>query len=110
MGLLDLLAEEVTIQTATAGDDDRYGNPTTEYTDSETYRARLEQVDASELLARGDTQVTEWRLFLPGDAVISSQSRVTHPDEGTFEVVGEPAKQKTPRGVHHVEARLRRVT
>lgn len=101
------LTETFTPMRQTSGVEDRYGNATDTYVDGAPLPCRLEQVDAQE---RENAQVTEWRLFLPGDADLEGVDRGRHDTEGEFAVIGEPAKRRTPRGVHHQEARLRRFT
>ena len=55
-----------------------------------------------------DTVVADWRVFLPSDATISPFDRI-EADGKTFEVWGDPVEQRSPRGVHHLEVRLKRV-
>lgn len=101
-----LLTQTVTVTTRTTGAVDDYGNPTESWGNPVEYRARLEHSDSAE--AQGDQLVVTSRylLILPADATISAGSRVEDEDGNTFEVDGPPIKQRTPRGVHHIEARL----
>ncbi len=64
---------------------------------------RLEQLEASR--GRG---ASIWRLFLLPDIAIGPTDRVVVDGE-SFEVDGRPDVLATPRGPHHIEARLRRV-
>lgn len=104
--LFGLLTQTVTVQTRSTGAVDDYGNPTESWSAGTEYRARLEHSDSTE--AQGDQLVVTSRylLILPADAVIGAGDRVEDEDGNTFEVDGPPIKQRTPRGVHHVEARL----
>lgn len=104
-----LLTETVTVLIYGTTGEDRYGNPIVGHTAGGIYPARLEQLEASEWTTRETTQVTEWRLFLPDGATIGGNDRVEHAVEGVFEVVGEPARRTAVHGIHHIEARLRRI-
>jgi hypothetical protein len=83
-----------------------------------SHRCRLEQVEASkgrtsgaqgETFSRGTDQVASiWRLFLLPDASIEASDLVTVGSDN-FEVDGRPAVGRSPRGPHHIEARLRLV-
>jgi head-tail adaptor len=91
----------------------RYANTTDAYGDTVlgaesrvTYRARLEQLHADELIRDRDTVITDWRVFLPAAADVTAYDRI----EGRghlFEVVGLPNQHQTPRGPHHLEVLLR---
>lgn len=105
MSLRSLLTQTVTVQTHTAGADDVFGNQADTFPSSRTYRARLEQTAEDEQVVDRDTLRTDWLLILPPEAQISGRDRVVA-DGVTFEVVGPPAVQRTPRGPHHIEARL----
>jgi hypothetical protein len=101
-----LLTQTVTVTTRATGAADVYGNPAETWGSPVEYRARLEQQDGVE--TQGDQLVTTSRylLVLPAEAVLTAGDRVTDEDGNTFEVDGPPIKQRTPRGVHHIEARL----
>jgi head-tail adaptor len=101
-----LLTQTVTVTTRTTGVADDYGNVAESWGSPVEYRARLEQQDGVE--TQGDQLVVTSRflLILPASAVITAGDRVTDEDGNTFEVDGPPIKQRTPRGVHHIEARL----
>jgi hypothetical protein len=104
--LTTMLTQLVTVTTRTTGAVDDYGNPTSSWGAPVTYRARLEHNDSLE--SNGDQLVvaTRYRLILPPSAVIGAGDRVTDEDGITYEVDGPPLKQRTPRGVHHIDARL----
>lgn len=107
MSLEGLLSETATI-IRYAATTDVYGNtvPGTEVRTD--YRARLEQLRTEEVVRDRDTVITDWRVFLPADADITSYDRVQARGH-LFEVVGLPAQQHSPRGVHHLEVQLRYV-
>jgi head-tail adaptor len=106
VSLASLLTQTVTVQTRSTGVADDYGNLAQTWSVGTDYDARLEQQDGTE--AAGDQLVvtSNYLLILPADAVISAGDRVTDEDGNTYEVIGPPVKQRTPRGVHHIEARL----
>ena len=109
MSLAGLLGELVTVFSPQFDAVDAYGNPQPGTETSVTYRARLEQTATDENLANRDTITADWRAFLPAGAVVGPFDRVESAGR-RFEVVGDPAEQRAPRGVHHVEVNLRRVT
>lgn len=111
MSLTSLLSELVTHEAIGDGTADRYGVPAeVVITSTPNVPARLEQLDATEVSIGEDTVVADWRIFLEPtftfsvrphrDRFIDSAGRV-------FEVIGAPHLQRTPRGGHHFEARLR---
>lgn len=104
--LNQLLTQTVTVTTRTVGAVDEYGNPAETWANPVDYHARLEHSDSVE--SNGDQLVVTSRylLVLPADAVVGAGDRVTDEDGTVYEVDGPPIKQRTPRGVHHVEARL----
>lgn len=85
---------------------DEYGNPVEVESAPVLYQGYLEQTTAVEVTTDRDTQKADWLLVLPEGAVIDGTDRV-QVDGQVFEVVGPPARVHTPRGEHHVEARLR---
>jgi hypothetical protein len=109
VSLQSLLAESATIYHPQFDAVDAYGNPQPGIETSEVYPVRLEQLSTDELVRDRDTVVADWRMFLPAGAEIGPFDRVES-DGRTFEVWGDPIEQRTPRGVHHQEIKLRRVT
>lgn len=72
-------------------------------------RGRLAQRSGSEDHGPGRAaEISEWRLYLPVDVVISAACRVVH-DGRTFEVIGPPYLPTVARGVGHQELTLRLV-
>ncbi len=111
MSLASLLAELVTIQTTGPSGTDRYNQPIVGVTvTTNNVPARLEQTVSAEVTVGESTVVSDWKIFLLPGAVISSGSRIVDAAARTFEVVGAPSIERTPRGPHHIEARLRFVT
>lgn len=108
MSLGALLTETATVYTPTFNAIDAYGNPQPGTETSVSYPARLEALSSEETVRDRDTTVATWRMFLPANAVIRFTDRVVS-DGKAFEVVGDPIEQRTPRGTHHLEVRMRRV-
>ena len=109
MSYRGLLTQTVTVVRRNAGAEDRYGNATDEWAAGVEHPARLTQVAGSEATAGRDAQISDWKLYLEADVEIDGSDRVVDEDGRTFEVVGPPTVARTPRGVHHVEARLRHI-
>lgn len=106
MSFRRLLSQTVTIVRASTVNDP-YGTPVKDWTTvtRTAYPARLEQTLAQEITTDRDTVTSDWRLFLEASAVIGPYDRV-EADGKTLEVVGSPSVEHTPRGPHHIEARL----
>lgn len=109
MALLDMLSQTATVFTAGVATTDSEGNVTDTFSAGTDYPARLEQTDSTEVTTGRTVVTSDWKLFLPATATVSALDRV-EVDGVTFEVVGAPATHHTPRGAHHVTARLRLVT
>lgn len=112
MTVAGLLSQTATVHVRDeSGGDDMFGSDRPVWTAGATYPCRLEPLGTpEEVTVGGDVQTAEWRLYLPAAAHgnLSGYDRVTVAGEApTFEVVGTPGAQRSPRGVHHVEARLR---
>jgi head-tail adaptor len=110
VSLARLLARTVTIKRA-GSTTDRYGasvkNWNTATTTATTgWLSQASSVEVNDLGREG--QESLWTLVLPVDTDILGGDRVTI--EGTtYEVDGPPNRAWTPRGEHHVEARLKLV-
>lgn len=103
-----MLSELGTLQTIGSSTTDRYNQPILGVTVTTTdVPYRLEQTESTEVTIGEATVVSDWKLFLLPDAVVSHSSRFIDAAARTFEVVGAPNIQSTPRGPHHIEARLR---
>lgn len=110
MSLGKLAKRPVTYHRHSTSGTDAYGNPQDTWTaDPTTTDVWLEQTQATEVTANENTQTSDWLLIDPDpDAGLSGRDRVVV-DGDMFEVVGPPHVVYTPRGPHHVEARLKHV-
>lgn len=109
MSLKRLFSQTATVVSTPFGPEtDDYGNVVPGAESRVEYPARLEETGSTEVTLDRDTVTSDWRVFLPPEAAISAYDRV-EVDGEMYEVVGRPARLRTPRGVHHVEARLRAV-
>lgn len=109
MSLMSLLTETLWILPYTQGAEDEYGDPTADYNDAVMVRGRLEQSRATEETLDRDTPISDWILYVPAGTAVDAFDRVQDVDGRVFEVVGTPAPQRSPRGPHHIEVRLRNV-
>lgn len=108
MSLDTLLGLTVTVTRRVESTEDEYGSPTLVDSSAVDYRARLEPTGSVEQLVGQDRVVSDFALYLPADAAIGHLDHVGI--EGVdYEVVGEPAIQRSPRGPHHIVAALRRI-
>lgn len=110
MSFAALLGQEVTIVRAAASVD-RYNDVSADWSSATrtVVHGRLQQTDTVEVAVGRDTVIADWVLFLPAGTDVLPSDRV-EVDGATFEVVGLPNVAHTPRGPHHVEARLRSIT
>lgn len=107
MTLAGLLSQDVDLLAYDGTATDAWGNETPSYVVDANgpYRGRVEHTDSQEIAYAGETVVTDWQVFLDASAPITAQHRVREGGR-TFRVIGEPASQRSPRGVHHITARL----
>jgi hypothetical protein len=103
-----LLIQVATITNRTTSGVDEYHNPEEVDSGATDVPCLLQQLRAEEIIAGEDRRITDQRLFLLPDVEIDSQSKVTV-DDIDYEVVGEPAVLKTPRGPNHLECIVRRI-
>lgn len=68
--------------------------------------ARLEQLATEELVIDRDTVVANWRVFLLPGTDVTAYDKVEARGL-TFDVVGFPNQQRSPRGSHHLEVLLK---
>jgi hypothetical protein len=108
VSLASLLGQTATVTRRVEGIEDEYGSPVLADSMATDYRARLEPTGSVEQLVGQDRVVTDFALYLPADAAISHLDHVSI-DGTDYEVVGEPARQSSPRGPHHIVAALRRI-
>lgn len=104
-----LLSDTVTVVHVTYDAVDAYGDAQAGTTTSETVRARLEALSSDELVRDREVIVADWRVFLPADVTIGPFDQI-EAAEKTFDVWGDPIRRHSPRGTHHQEIRLRRVS
>src|SRR5205809_758720 len=107
MTLATLLRQTVTVIHREPGEPDETSDRPLEEVDRADYPAWLEQTKGDELTEDRQTEVSDWLLILEPDADISAVDLVVDEDGQVFEVVAPPAGARTPRGVHHLEARCR---
>ena len=69
---------------------------------------RLEMTDSQEVTFGGQTEVSNWRWFTEDSAIDAEHQLLI--DGSTYEVLGKPAPEVSPRGTHHHVARLRFVS
>jgi hypothetical protein len=109
VSLAALLTQTVTVRTIAAGAPDRYGVPGETVTLETEVQARVEQTDSLEISVGELTIVSDWRAYFEADVVLAHRDQIVDAYGRTFEVVGAPDIEETPRGPHHVKARLRYV-
>ena len=109
MSLATLLTQTATVVHVAYDAVDEYGNIEAGTTSSESVAARLEALSSEELVRDRDTIVADWRIFLPATVTVGPFDQI-QADGKTFDVWGDPIVQRAPRGAHHQEIRLRRVT
>lgn len=108
MSLANLLVHDVTIRrpgTTT----DRYGANVKDWsaatdTDVDGWLAQTSAAEVNDLGREGER--SDWTLYVPAGTDIEAGDRVIWGGT-TFEVDGPPNRAWTPRGEHHVEARLK---
>lgn len=108
-GLLTQTVTVIRLSTVEWGSDEE-GTPTlVTPAIEESYPGLIQQQDTTEIRIGPDTFISDHRLFLDRDALISGFDRVSEGGR-VFEVIGEPDILRTPRGIHHIEAQLRQIT
>lgn len=106
-----VLPQRATILRAQDGPVDDYGTPTRVWAaDPRPRPCALQPTTlvraSSEETVGSDAQSSAWQIVLPADVQLAGVDRV-EVDGVTYEVDGPPLVVRTPRGPHHVEARLR---
>lgn len=109
MSLAQLLSDTVTVVHVAYDAADAYGDVQAGSTTSETVGGRLEALSSDELVRDREVIVADWRVFLPADVSVGPFDQIQAAGK-TFDVWGDPIRRHTPRGTHHQEVRLRRVT
>lgn len=106
MSITRFLVHDVTIVRA-AGVEDDYGNQAKDWaaaTRTPT-KAWVVQTGALEDRQHREAQLGQWFAYFPAGVDVTGRDRVEWGDR-TFEVAGPPTTANTPRGPHHIEARL----
>lgn len=112
MSLETLLATNTVTIVRPGTDVTRYKHTANDFTDEETETETtgwFSQTSTTETVDGRDVTTTSYRLSLAADEVITAADKVTV-DGVTYEVDGDPHHAQTPRGAHHIECVLRRVT
>lgn len=104
-----MLTQTATIVHHAPAGSDAEGNPTFATATTTTYPALLQQRDSVELVDGELRTITNLFLFLPAAAAGETFTDEVLLDGLRYQVVGQPDVLRTPRGVHHVETRLRRI-
>lgn len=107
MSLATLLSRDVMILTGTATTD-RYNDTVLDWSapTSRSAKAWFAQQDTSDDHEHRNAKITEGTVTFEVSAALAADERVVI-DDTTYEVVGTPNVARTPRGPHHIEARLR---
>jgi hypothetical protein len=111
MTLTSMMVHDVTVVHA-ATTTDAYGDQAKDWAAASRTATRgwVSQTSGSEVLDGREAQVSDWVVFLPARSHgRSGGDRIEWADlpAVTFEVDGPPNPARTPRGPHHIEARLR---
>lgn len=104
-----MLIDTVTLVTPGTETADAEGNPVEATPSTQDYRGWLQQKESVEVVGARTVVTSKPFLFLEPDAPLTSANRV-RVNGSTYEVDGEPNLLRTPRGPHHWEADLLRVT
>lgn len=109
MSLQRMLCQQVTILTPAAATD-RYGNVAADWSNASSRQvmAWVNQTGSTEDLINRDSTTTVGICYLPPGDPIAATDRI-QVNGRTFQVDGQPNTADTPRGVHHIEVRLRDV-
>lgn len=107
MSLARLMVHDVTVVHA-ATTNDEYGTPQKNWATATRVETKgwITQVRSDEVTPDRETQTADWVAFLPLETDVDGFDRLEW-GSLTYEVDGPPLRAWTPRGEHHVEARLR---
>ncbi len=108
MSIARLLTQTATVTRTPSSTADSEGNWAPGTQTATTYACRLQDGESIETFEGANRIVADALLFLPASASINGRDEVTV-DAKRYQVVGRPAEMRTPRGIHHIEARLQRV-
>lgn len=109
MSFAGLLTQTAVVVHHPSAGADAEGNPTFATPTTTTYPCLLQQVDSSEIVEGERRATTSLVLFLPAAAAGATFEDGVSVDGLPYQVEGQPDVLRTPRGVHHVEAKVRRV-
>lgn len=108
MSLIARLSQPVTVRTISDGAVDDYGVPTDVVTATTEMDLAIQQTDAVEITVGEQTVISEWVAYGDDPALaLTARDQIVDAAGTVFEVVGRPYRPRTPRGAHHLEARLR---
>jgi len=113
-----LLTQTATIVGHPPTGSDAEGNPTFGTATTTVYPCLLQQIQGrgasntgSQEMVEGESRTdTTLVLFLPAEAVAANFEDEVIVDGLRYQVDGRPDVVRTPRGGHHLEARLRRIS
>ena len=105
-----LLTQTATVVHYAPTGSDAEGNSTFGAAVETTYPALLQQTNSTETVEGERRSTTNLTLFLPAEAAGETFEDEVLVDGERYQVEGQPAVLRTPRGVHHVETAVRRVT
>lgn len=103
------LTQTATVIHHAATGSDSEGNPTFATATTVDYPCRLEQTDSVEIVQGERRTTTNLVLFLDPEAIAETFEDEVLVDGVRYQVEGQPEVLRTPRGLHHIETRLRRV-
>lgn len=110
MSLVSLMVRDITILVPGTRTD-AYGDTQLDWTTpvGTLTQGWLAQQTSTEVVDGRNTTVSELVLTLPAGTAINARDRV-RVDGVVYEIIDEPLAAWTPRGEHHIEAKLRLVT
>lgn len=102
--------DTVTVKNPSATVTDAEGDSTVAYATHGPYEGWLQQTESVEVQTGRQVVTSQHLLFIRDPQAPVTESSLAVVDGDTFEVAGRPDRVKTPRGVHHLEVRLRVVS
>lgn len=109
MSFQSLLIDSVTVYTQADDTTDIFGNPTDDFGSGTAYRARVEQVGASEIdNGLRDTRSSLYNVYLEAGAVVGALDEITWGGE-RHRVRGDPDVVSDGVGSHHIELVMERI-
>lgn len=117
MSFTNMLTQTATIVHHPPAGSDAEGNPTFGTPTTTVYPCRLEQIQGrgastagSQEMVVGESRTdTNLVLFLPAEAATATFEDEVIIDGVRYQLEGQPDVLRTPRGIHHIEARVRRL-